>query len=53
MVSVLPDVLRHRLVLSYEGLADGVTPERIIDIVLSHVRLPQGASTGSDEGTAS
>ena len=53
VVSVLPDVLRHRLVLSYEGLADGVTPERIIDIVLSHVRLPQGAGTGSDEGTAS
>lgn len=41
VVEVLPDVLRHRLVLSYEGLADGVTPEAIIDRVLACVRLPQ------------
>ncbi|ALA67407.1 ATPase [Corynebacterium lactis RW2-5] len=43
VVSVLPDVLRHRLVLSYEGLADGITPEHVIDQVLSRVRLPQSA----------
>lgn len=41
VVAVLPDVLRHRLVLSYEGLADGITPDQIIDQVLAHVRLPQ------------
>lgn len=41
IVAVLPDVLRHRLVLSYEGLADGVTPDQIIEKVLSCVRLPQ------------
>lgn len=45
IVAVLPDVLRHRLVLSYEGLADSVTPETIIDRVLSHVRLPQASTT--------
>nr|WP_120492517.1 MoxR family ATPase [Corynebacterium lactis] len=43
VVAVLPDVLRHRLVLSYEGLADGVTPEHVIDQILSRVRLPQAA----------
>ncbi|WP_445228188.1 AAA family ATPase [Corynebacterium sp. H78] len=41
ITEVIPDVLRHRLVLSYEGLADGITPEYIIDQVLSRVRLPQ------------
>ncbi len=41
VVEVLPDVLRHRLVLSYEGLADEVTPEAIIDRVLARVRLPE------------
>lgn len=46
VVGVLPDVLRHRLVLSYEGLADEVTPETIIDRVLSRVRLPD-AGAGS------
>ena len=41
VVEVLPDVLRHRLVLSYEGLADEITPETIIDRVLARVRLPE------------
>jgi MoxR-like ATPase len=30
VANLAPDVLRHRLVLSYEGLADGITPEKII-----------------------
>jgi MoxR-like ATPase len=34
------DVLRHRLVLSYEGLADAVTPDALLDEVLAAVRLP-------------
>ena len=37
---VAPDILRHRLVLSYDALADGVGPERIIDRVLATVPLP-------------
>jgi len=31
------DVLRHRLVLSYDALADGVTPDEILDRVLEQV----------------
>jgi MoxR-like ATPase len=35
------DVLRHRLVLSYEALADDVDPDAIIGRVLSAVRVPE------------
>ncbi len=31
------DVLRHRLVLSYDALADGVTADELLDRVLEHV----------------
>lgn len=41
VIAVLPDVLRHRLVLSYEGLADNVSPDRIIELILSRVRVPE------------
>ena len=34
------DVLRHRIVLSYEGLADGVTPDDLLAQVLERVSLP-------------
>jgi len=34
------DALRHRLVLSYQALAEGVTPDRILDDVLSKVPAP-------------
>ncbi|MEP7104670.1 MAG: MoxR family ATPase [Chloroflexota bacterium] len=30
VADVAPEVLRHRLVLSYEGIADGVSPETIL-----------------------
>ena len=35
------DALRHRLVLSYQALAEGVQPDTILDGVLSTVPLPQ------------
>ena len=38
--TIAPDVLRHRLVLSYEALADGVGAEHIIDMVLGRVPVP-------------
>lgn len=38
--NVAPDVLRHRLVLSFEAEADGVTPDSIIDRVLDGVGVP-------------
>jgi MoxR-like ATPase len=34
------DVLRHRVVLSYEGLADGVTPDDLLGQVLEAVAMP-------------
>ena len=41
VADLLPDVLRHRLVLSYEGLAGGVTPEAIIAAVLERYPPPR------------
>ena len=34
------DVLRHRIVLSYEGLADAVTPDDLLGAVLERIPLP-------------
>lgn len=36
-----PDVIRHRLVLSYEALADGVTAGDILDRILDAVPIPE------------
>jgi MoxR-like ATPase len=41
VVDVAADVLRHRLVLSYDALADGVPVEHIVTRVLQTVPLPQ------------
>ncbi len=35
------DVLRHRMVLSYEALADDVSPDALLDPLLNAVALPQ------------
>ncbi|MBF6073947.1 chaperone MoxR1 [Nocardia beijingensis] len=43
VVEVIPDVLRHRLVLSYDALADEISPEDVIRRVLQTVGLPQVA----------
>jgi MoxR-like ATPase len=37
---VAPDVLRHRLVLSFEAEADGVSPNSVIERVLDGVGVP-------------
>ncbi|MCX5046645.1 MoxR family ATPase [Aldersonia sp. NBC_00410] len=44
VLEVIPDVLRHRLVLSYDALADEVSPEDVITRVLQTVGLPQVAA---------
>ncbi|PSR65001.1 MoxR family ATPase [Nocardia nova] len=44
VVEVVPDVLRHRLVLSYDALADEVSPDDVIRRVLQTVGLPQVAT---------
>jgi len=33
------DVLRHRLILSYEANADGVSADKVIDEVLKNVAV--------------
>ncbi|WP_085995153.1 AAA family ATPase [Nocardia paucivorans] len=43
VVEVIPDVLRHRLVLSYDALADEISPEDVITRVLQTVGMPQVA----------
>ncbi len=40
------DVLRHRIVLSYEALADDVSPDRIIEQVLDAVEAPDVVLSG-------
>ena len=34
------DVLRHRLVLSYEALADGLTADQIVQKVMKKIAVP-------------
>jgi len=41
VTDLAPDVLRHRLVLSYEALSDALTPDDLIRRVLQHVPAPQ------------
>ena len=41
------DALRHRLVLSYQALAESVTPDRILDSVLTAVPVPEVALSRS------
>ena len=41
VTDLVPDVLRHRLVLSYEALADGQTPDMLIQKIMSHIAAPE------------
>jgi MoxR-like ATPase len=41
VTDLVPDVMRHRLVLSYEALADGQTPDMLIHKIMQHVRAPE------------
>jgi MoxR-like ATPase len=38
--AVAPDVLRHRVILSYEAEAEGKTVEEIVRVILEHVHVP-------------
>ena len=50
---LVPDVLRHRLVLSYEALADGMTPDQIVQKVLARIPLPdKPLAHSAEEGKA-
>ncbi len=37
---VAPDILRHRIILNYEGQAEGIKTEQVIDEILSKVPIP-------------
>ncbi|MCM6775556.1 MoxR family ATPase [Nocardia sp. CDC159] len=50
VVEVVPDVLRHRLVLSYDALADEISPDDVIRRVLQTVGLPQVAPQANAPG---
>jgi MoxR-like ATPase len=55
---IAPDILRHRLVLSYDALADNIPADHIVDRVMSIIPLPsvaprQNASPAPSNGAAS
>jgi MoxR-like ATPase len=41
VVDVAPDVLRHRLVLTYEALAEGLTADQLVHRVMQHIPAPE------------
>jgi MoxR-like ATPase len=41
VVDLVPDVLRHRLVLSYEALAEGLSADELIKRMMQKVRAPE------------
>jgi MoxR-like ATPase len=41
VIDMAPDVLRHRLVLSYEALAENVTADDLLKRIIQHVRAPE------------
>jgi len=41
VIAIAPEVLRHRVVLSYEALAEGIEADRVIDEVLGAIPVPR------------
>ncbi|OLE18174.1 MAG: ATPase [Betaproteobacteria bacterium 13_1_20CM_3_63_8] len=41
LTDIAPDVLRHRLVLSYEALSDALTPDQLILRIMKHLPAPE------------
>jgi hypothetical protein len=46
--SLAPDVLRHRIILSYEALAQDVTAELVVDEVLRKIPMPRLGLPGEE-----
>jgi len=38
--TMAPDILRHRVLLSYEAEAEGITPDRLIEELLNRIAVP-------------
>jgi MoxR-like ATPase len=41
LTDIAPDVLRHRLSLSYEALSDALTPDQLIRRIMKHLPAPE------------
>jgi MoxR-like ATPase len=41
IVDVVPDVLRHRLVLSYDALTDGISSDELVRRLMTHILAPE------------
>jgi MoxR-like ATPase len=50
--ALVPDVFRHRLVLSYEALAEGITPDQILQRIMQNVRAPEKPMQASASAAA-
>ncbi len=48
VTDLAPEVLRHRLVLSYEGLSEGTQPDDLLEQVMEAVPEPDRRSTGQE-----
>jgi MoxR-like ATPase len=53
VADLAPDVLRHRLVLSYEAFADNVTPDQIVSRVMDIITRPARPLTDVAAASAS
>jgi len=40
VIDLVPDVLRHRIVLSYEALSDGISADQVLQQVMRRIRAP-------------
>jgi hypothetical protein len=45
LLAVAHAALRHRLILNFEGQAENVQPDQIVDDILTHLRLPAPTRT--------
>jgi MoxR-like ATPase len=52
VADIAPDVLSHRLVLSFDAVADGVNPRTVVASVLAAVPQPRVAPTQADQVAA-
>ena len=43
MIDIAPDVLRHRLSLSYQALSEGISPDMLIQRIMKHLPAPERA----------
>jgi MoxR-like ATPase len=53
MTGLIADVLRHRLVLSYEALADGLNADQIIERVQKKIPVPDKPLASQSQGWSS